>query len=206
MRRQTGMSAVPTVECTSARERAAGLVAVITVSNYGLTTVNICEVAVSTYLPPNISASDSFAGLAKVRIAQRQSGPGRPEDGVFVLARKMNYAQGMQVNIHEAKTQLSRLLELVEEGETVVIARHGRPVVKPVSVRSSRSKDTGLTTGLPCRAITTVSRHGRPVVKPVSVRSSRSKDKRAFCCFLLAVSRGPPFSIQPEHRRVLRRI
>jgi len=34
----------------------------------------------------------------------------------------------MQVNVHEAKSQLSRLLELVEEGETAVIARHGQPV------------------------------------------------------------------------------
>src|SRR5689334_8929959 len=33
----------------------------------------------------------------------------------------------MQLNVHEAKTQLSRLLELVEEGETVIIARHGEP-------------------------------------------------------------------------------
>ena len=41
----------------------------------------------------------------------------------------------MQVNVHEAKTQLSRLLELVQEGETVVIARHGRPVAELVPVR-----------------------------------------------------------------------
>jgi prevent-host-death family protein len=41
----------------------------------------------------------------------------------------------MQVNVHEAKTQLSRLLELVEEGETVVIARHGRPVAELVPVQ-----------------------------------------------------------------------
>ncbi|HEX5057756.1 MAG TPA: type II toxin-antitoxin system prevent-host-death family antitoxin [Kofleriaceae bacterium] len=33
-----------------------------------------------------------------------------------------------QVNIHEAKTQLSRLLEEVEAGERVVIARAGQPV------------------------------------------------------------------------------
>jgi prevent-host-death family protein len=33
-----------------------------------------------------------------------------------------------QVNIHEAKTQLSRLLEEVEGGERVVIARAGEPV------------------------------------------------------------------------------
>jgi prevent-host-death family protein len=33
-----------------------------------------------------------------------------------------------QVNIHEAKTQLSRLLEEVEAGERIVIARAGEPV------------------------------------------------------------------------------
>ena len=43
----------------------------------------------------------------------------------------------MQVNVHEAKTQLSRLLELVEEGETVVIARHGRPVAELVPARQT---------------------------------------------------------------------
>lgn len=32
------------------------------------------------------------------------------------------------VNIHEAKTHLSRLLERVESGETVTIARAGKPI------------------------------------------------------------------------------
>lgn len=41
----------------------------------------------------------------------------------------------MQVNVHEAKSQLSRLLELVEQGETVVIARHGQPVAELVPAR-----------------------------------------------------------------------
>lgn len=36
------------------------------------------------------------------------------------------------VNVYEAKTQLSRLLERVEHGEEVVIARAGRPVAKLV--------------------------------------------------------------------------
>jgi prevent-host-death family protein len=31
-------------------------------------------------------------------------------------------------NIHEAKSQLSRLIEAVQEGETVVIAKAGKPV------------------------------------------------------------------------------
>jgi prevent-host-death family protein len=34
----------------------------------------------------------------------------------------------MTVNVHEAKTHLSRLLARVEAGETVVIARAGQPV------------------------------------------------------------------------------
>jgi prevent-host-death family protein len=33
-----------------------------------------------------------------------------------------------RVNVHEAKTQLSRLLEEVEAGERVIIARAGQPV------------------------------------------------------------------------------
>ena len=41
----------------------------------------------------------------------------------------------MQVNVHEAKSRLSQLLELVEEGETVIIARHGEPVAELVPAR-----------------------------------------------------------------------
>lgn len=43
------------------------------------------------------------------------------------------------VNIHEAKTQLSRLLTRVERGEEIVIARAGRPVARllPFESRSS---------------------------------------------------------------------
>jgi prevent-host-death family protein len=37
-----------------------------------------------------------------------------------------------QFNIHEAKTQLSRIVERVERGEEVVICRAGRPVAKVV--------------------------------------------------------------------------
>ena len=38
----------------------------------------------------------------------------------------------MLVNIHEAKTHLSRLLERVSEGEEIVIAKSGKPVAKLV--------------------------------------------------------------------------
>jgi prevent-host-death family protein len=38
----------------------------------------------------------------------------------------------MEVNIHEAKTHLSRLLERVAMGEEVIIAKAGKPVAKLV--------------------------------------------------------------------------
>lgn len=37
-----------------------------------------------------------------------------------------------QVNVHQAKTQLSRLLAEVEKGREVVVARDGKPVAKLV--------------------------------------------------------------------------
>jgi prevent-host-death family protein len=37
------------------------------------------------------------------------------------------------VNMHEAKTHLSRLVERVQAGEEVVIARAGRPVARLVA-------------------------------------------------------------------------
>lgn len=39
------------------------------------------------------------------------------------------------VNVHEAKTHLSRLLDRVSQGEEIVIARAGRPVARLVPVR-----------------------------------------------------------------------
>ena len=43
----------------------------------------------------------------------------------------------MQLNIHEAKAQLSKLIAAVEQGEDVVIARYGKPVAKLVSIQQS---------------------------------------------------------------------
>lgn len=44
------------------------------------------------------------------------------------------------VNVHEAKTHLSRLLERVSQGEEVVIARAGKPVARLVPVRTARGR------------------------------------------------------------------
>ena len=43
-----------------------------------------------------------------------------------------------KVNIHEAKTTLSQLVEAVEAGEDVLIARAGRPVARLTRVRTGR--------------------------------------------------------------------
>ncbi len=43
-----------------------------------------------------------------------------------------------QVNVYEAKTQLSKLLEQVEAGDEIVIARHGRPIARLVPLQRSR--------------------------------------------------------------------
>jgi prevent-host-death family protein len=53
------------------------------------------------------------------------------------------------VNIHEAKTHLSRLVERIEAGEEIVIARAGRPVARLVSYRArTRPRTPGAWLGL----------------------------------------------------------
>jgi prevent-host-death family protein len=53
----------------------------------------------------------------------------------------------MNVSVHGAKTQLSKLLDLVEDGEEVVIERHGRPVAQLVPIRKRRSSALGAMRG-----------------------------------------------------------
>jgi prevent-host-death family protein len=44
----------------------------------------------------------------------------------------------VRVGMHEAKSQLSRLVDLAERGEEVVIQRSGRPVARLVAVQRRR--------------------------------------------------------------------
>lgn len=44
----------------------------------------------------------------------------------------MSYEAGAQFNIHDAKTNLSRIIERVERGEEIVISRAGTPVAKVI--------------------------------------------------------------------------
>lgn len=47
------------------------------------------------------------------------------------------------VNVHEAKTQLSRLLARVERGEEIVIARGGEPVARLLPYRPRAGRVLG---------------------------------------------------------------
>ena len=51
------------------------------------------------------------------------------------------------VNVHEAKTHLSRLLEEVAHGEDVIIARAGTPVARLVAFQPSHARALGLDAG-----------------------------------------------------------
>jgi prevent-host-death family protein len=46
----------------------------------------------------------------------------------------------MEVNIHEARTHLSRLLEKGAMGEEVIIAKAGKPLAKLVPISSERPR------------------------------------------------------------------
>ena len=52
-------------------------------------------------------------------------------------------------NIHEAKTHLSRLVERVEHGEELILARAGKPVARLVPYQRGRSpRKLGIWKGL----------------------------------------------------------
>ena len=49
----------------------------------------------------------------------------------------------MIVNIHQAKTHLSRLIEQAEAGEEIIIARAGTPVARLAPVVSAQQRQPG---------------------------------------------------------------
>ena len=53
----------------------------------------------------------------------------------------------MEVNIHEAKTHFSKLLERVALGEEVIIAKAGKPVAKLVAVQQPKTRVFGSAKG-----------------------------------------------------------
>ena len=53
----------------------------------------------------------------------------------------------MTVSVHEAKTQFSKLLDLLEQGEEIIILRHGRPVAQLVRARHAAKPQLGAMRG-----------------------------------------------------------
>ena len=53
----------------------------------------------------------------------------------------------MTVSVHEAKTQLSKLLDLVQQGEEVIILRHGQPVAHLVRSQAAAKPQFGAMRG-----------------------------------------------------------
>ena len=53
----------------------------------------------------------------------------------------------MTVSVHEAKTQLSRLIDLLEEGEDIVIVRRGKEVARLVRAKATAKPQLGTMKG-----------------------------------------------------------
>ena len=53
----------------------------------------------------------------------------------------------MQVDVHEAKTHLSRLLEQVHRGEEVIIAKRGKPWARLCPLEPASARRPGLLEG-----------------------------------------------------------
>ncbi len=53
----------------------------------------------------------------------------------------------MEVSVHEAKTQLSKLLDLVRDGQEVIIHRHGKRIARIISAPSGPQSPWGAMRG-----------------------------------------------------------
>ncbi len=51
------------------------------------------------------------------------------------------------VNVHEAKTHLSRLLEAAAGGQEIIIAKSGKPIARLVPIQQGRMRRKGLLKG-----------------------------------------------------------
>jgi len=54
----------------------------------------------------------------------------------------------MEVNVHEAKTHLSKLLKRVAAGEEIIISKAGKPIAKLTPMRDRRLRRFGIDEGV----------------------------------------------------------
>jgi|ERR1700722_1778100 prevent-host-death family protein len=86
------------------------------------------------------------------------------------------------VNIHEAKTHLSRLVDQAAKGEPFIIAKAGKPLVK-VSALDAPS---------PAQVRRFDFMAGQIVIPDVSTRCTAQRSKRCFTVTSETVARYPP--------------
>ena len=53
-----------------------------------------------------------------------------------------------QVNVQDAKTRLSELLQRVQNGEEITIAKYGKPIARLVAVETSTKRQLGFVHGV----------------------------------------------------------
>ena len=55
----------------------------------------------------------------------------------------------IRLNVHEAKTHLSKYLERVEHGETILLCRHNKPIaeIRPLPKHENKPRVLGLCKG-----------------------------------------------------------
>ncbi len=55
----------------------------------------------------------------------------------------------LEVDVHDAETQLSRLISVVERGGQIVVTRYGKPVAKlvPIEIEPSQLRPVGFVAG-----------------------------------------------------------
>ena len=55
----------------------------------------------------------------------------------------------IRVNIHEAKTHLSRYLSMIRKGETIVLCKRNQPIaeIRPLQSRRGQKRPVGLAKG-----------------------------------------------------------
>jgi prevent-host-death family protein len=55
----------------------------------------------------------------------------------------------IRLNVHEAKTHLSKYLEKVEKGETIVLCRRNQPIaeIRPLPAKRKKPRPMGLDRG-----------------------------------------------------------
>ncbi len=51
------------------------------------------------------------------------------------------------INIHEAKTNFSKLLKRAENGEEIVISKAGHPIAKIISLKNKKNRKFGTAKG-----------------------------------------------------------